>query len=111
MSFDLIPTAVAANSAAQVDGMNPITFIVLMSAVFYFLMIRPQSKRTKEHETLLKNVSVGDEITTNGGVMGKIAKVADDYVMLSVSKDVQLRLQKQAISQVLPKGTLKLDKS
>lgn len=73
--------------------------------IFYFLIIRPQNKRAREHRDLLANLSKGDEVTTNGGILGKVTKVGEQYLTLMVSDGVEIRIQKQAITHVMPKGT------
>ncbi len=84
-----------------------IIFLIAMIAIFYFLMIRPQSKRRKEQQALISSLSVGDEVASIGGILGEIAKVDDDYVFVKVADKVELRFQKAAISSTLPKGTLR----
>ena len=81
--------------------------IVGMFVMLYFLTIRPQRKRQKEHAELITNLSSGDEVVTTSGIMGKISKLDDDYVVLKVTDNVELKFQKVAIHAVLPKGTLK----
>ena len=75
--------------------------------IFYFLLIRPQNKRRKEHQSLVGGLSKGDEIVTAGGIVGQINKVEDDFIKVQVSKDVEMRIQKSAIGATLPKGTIK----
>jgi len=75
--------------------------------IFYFLLWRPQSKRRKEQQTLIAGLAKGDEVVTAGGIVGRIAKVEDDFVKLQISNNVELRIQKSAIGATLPKGTLK----
>ena len=89
---------------ASVSGMLP---LVLMFVVLYFVMIRPQMKRQKEHKAMLEALAKGDEIVTAGGVAGKIAKMGESYIGLEVSAGVEIQVQRSAIAQVLPKGTLK----
>ena len=73
--------------------------------IFYFLIIRPQNKRSKEHRDLLSNLSKGDEVTTNGGILGKVTKVGEQFLVLMVSEGVEIRVHKQSIANVMPKGT------
>lgn len=73
----------------------------------YFTVWRPQSKKAKEQRDMLSSLAVGDEIVTAGGIMGKIAKITDSYIQLTVSETVQLTMQKSSVANVLPKGTLK----
>jgi len=93
-------------------GLINILFLVGFIAILYFLLIRPQNKRRKEHQTLIGGLNKGDEIVTAGGLVGKINKVEDDFVILQVSADVEMRVQKTAVGANLPKGTIKsLDES
>lgn len=100
---------------AQLEGgqstlMNMLP-IILMFVILYFLMIRPQMKRQKEHRNLVANLAKGDEVITGGGILGKISKVSDNYITLEVAdladKPVEMLVQRQAVSSVLPKGTIK----
>jgi preprotein translocase subunit YajC len=85
--------------------------IILMFVVLYFLMIRPQMKRAKEHKQMLEALSKGDEVITSGGIVGRVVKVGDGYVTLEVAHRgddaIEMQLQKQAIQTLLPKGTIK----
>lgn len=85
--------------------------IVLMFAILYFLMIRPQMKRQKEHKALVAGLAKGDEVITAGGLLGRVTKVADAYVTLEVGeladKPVEILIQRSAVQMVLPKGTIK----
>ncbi|MDE1460520.1 preprotein translocase subunit YajC [Spartinivicinus poritis] len=107
MSFFINEAFAAPAAGAQGGGMIQIGMLVLMVAVFYFLLIRPQKKRMKEHQQLVENLNKGDEVVTNGGIVGKVTKVSEQFVTLQVSNNVELNFQKQAISAVLPKGTIK----
>ena len=85
--------------------------IILMFVVLYFLMIRPQMKRAKEHKQMVEALSKGDEVITSGGIVGKVTKVGEGYVTLEVARRgdeaVEMQMQKQAIQTLLPKGTIK----
>src|SRR5690606_29706400 len=81
--------------------------IVLMFVVLYFLMIRPQMKRAKEHKAMIEALQKGDEVVTSGGVVGKVAKLNDNYVSLQVADNVEIMVQRPAVQVVLPKGTIK----
>lgn len=85
-------------------GMLP---LVLMFVVLYFLMIRPQMKKAKEHKAMVDAIAAGDEVITNGGIAGKIASVGENFVKVEVANGVEITVQKPAIAAVLPKGTLK----
>lgn len=79
---------------------------LLLIVVFYFLLIRPQSKRAKQHRELIDALSVGDEVVTTGGVVGRIARLRDNFVVIEIAKGVEMTMQKGAIASVLPKGTV-----
>lgn len=97
-----------ANISAQQGGMlNSLLMFGVIFVMFYLLMIRPQSKRQKEHKDLITNLTVGDEVIISGGIVGKIAKVTDNFFMLTISEGVTVPVQKQAIVNALPKGTIK----
>ena len=81
--------------------------LVLMFVVLYFVMIRPQMKKQKEHRTMIDAIAKGDEVVTVGGVLGKVAKMGDSYLALEVASGVELQVQRSAIVQVLPKGSIK----
>jgi preprotein translocase subunit YajC len=78
-----------------------------MFVILYFLMIRPQMKKAKEHKSMVEALQKGDEVVTQGGVAGRITKVGDNYVKLEVADNVEISVQKPAIGMILPKGTLK----
>ena len=88
-------------------GMESIFLIVAMFAVLYFLMIRPQMKRAKEHKAMVEALQKGDEVITAGGVLGKISKVSEAYISLEVAPNVEVQVQRAAVQTVLPKGTIK----
>lgn len=107
MSF-FIPAAEAQTGGAPAgDGLTSILLIGGMFVLMYFMIIRPQRKRQKEHQSLVDNVGKGDEVITNGGILGKVVKVDDNYMVLEVSNNVELKFQKSALHAVLPKGTIK----
>ncbi len=98
----------AGGAESQLLGFLP---IILMFVVLYFLMIRPQMKRAKEHRTMLAALQKGDEVITTGGVVGKVSKVGDGYVTVEVAyngeKAIEMQFQKAAVQTLLPKGTIK----
>lgn len=81
--------------------------LLLMFAVLYFVMIRPQMKKQKEHRAMVDALAKGDEIVTAGGLLGKVSKVGDAYIGVELASGVEVQMQRQAVVQVLPKGTLK----
>lgn len=97
-------TAGAADPSGGWMGLLP---MVLMFVVLYFLMIRPQMKKAKEHKALIDALAVGDEVITNGGIAGKISSVGENFVKVEIASGVDISVQRPAISAVLPKGTLK----
>lgn len=80
--------------------------MALMFAAFYFLLIRPQNKKQKQHQEMVSALQVGDEVLTAGGVLGRITGVSDHYAVLSISDNTEIKIQKQSISAVVPKGTI-----
>ena len=104
----LIPSAHAqAAGAPQGGGMGMLLFPIILIGVMYFLMIRPQMKRAKEHKGMLDKLSKGDEVITSGGIAGTVTDIGDNFVTVEVADNVRLRVQKGAVGNVLPKGTLK----
>lgn len=99
-------TAPAAGGDMQSSLMSMLP-LVLMFVVLYFVMIRPQMKKQKEHKAMIDAVAKGDEVVTAGGVLGTISKVGDNYLGLEVSKGVEIQIQRSAVVQVLPKGSIK----
>ena len=100
-----------AEAAAAPGGMDPsmfnLIFLVGFGVIFYLFMWRPQSKRAKEHKALLSGLSKGDEVITAGGILGKVVRLNEDYVVLQVSDNTELTFQKTHVSAALPKGTIK----
>ena len=88
-------------------GLGGLLFPVILIGVMYFLMIRPQMKRAKEHRAMLEKLGNGDEVITNGGIAGTVREIGDSFVTVEIADNVRVRLQKGAIANVLPKGTLK----
>ncbi len=86
----------------------PEFFLIAMFVLMYFLLIRPQQKRAKEHKKLLKELKKGDEVVTNGGVIGKVTSVDESFAALEISDGVIVKVQKQGINQKMPKGSAKL---
>ncbi len=96
--------AAGGDTQSTLVGMLP---LVLMFVVLYFVMIRPQMKRQKEHKAMVEALAKGDEIATAGGLLGKVSKVGDAYIGVELADGVEVQMQRSAVVQVLPKGTLK----
>ena len=104
----LIPAAMAAEEGPGGLPFGPDLFIILaFGLVFYFIIWRPQSKRAKEHKNLVTSLNKGDEIVTNGGLIGKVSKVDDQFLVIEVADGIELKVQRHAVSAALPKGTIK----
>jgi preprotein translocase subunit YajC len=106
MSF-FISDAMAAAPQGQGDALTSLLPLVLIFIVFYFLLIRPQSKKAKEHKQMVEALAKGDEIVTNGGLLGRITKVGDNFIELEVAEGVTVKVQRQAAASLMPKGTIK----
>ena len=107
-TLQLVVAQAAPGGENALVGMLP---IILMFVVLYFLMIRPQMKRQKEHRNMVSALAKGDEVITSGGLLGRISKVTDSYITVEVAtladKPVEVLVQRAAVSSVLPKGTIK----
>jgi preprotein translocase subunit YajC len=96
-----------ANEAAPADaGLFNLIMLVVLFVVFYFLLIRPQTKRAKEHKQMVDSLQKGDEVVTNGGLLGKITELGDNFISLDVGNS-EVKIQRQAVAAVMPKGTMK----
>ncbi len=102
-----ISEAWAQSGGAQGGGIESMLLIVLMFGVLYFLMIRPQMKRAKEHKAMIEALQKGDEVISGGGILGRVSKINENYVTLEVAQGVEMVLQRSAVQVVLPKGTIK----
>ncbi len=102
-----ISNAYAQGAAGGPEGLMSLLPLVLIFVVFYFLLIRPQSKRQKEHKEMVAAISVGDEVTTAGGLLGKVTEVKESFVRVEVADNVVLTIQRHTVSTVMPKGTIK----
>lgn len=102
-----ISTAHAAGEAAQQPSLVPnLLMIAVFIAIFYFLIWRPQSKRAKEHRTLIESLGVGSEVVFAGGLMGKITKIEGDFAVVELNRGVEVKVQRASVISVLPEGTL-----
>ena len=111
--FVFISSAFAQNAPAAAGGsdmMSSLTSmlpLVLMFVVLYFVMIRPQMKRQKEHRAMIDALAKGDEVATAGGLLGKVSKLGDGYLTVELAPGIEVQIQRSAVVQVLPKGTIK----
>ncbi|MDQ6684538.1 MAG: preprotein translocase subunit YajC [Pseudomonadota bacterium] len=97
----------AAGSDSMLGGLGGMLPLVLMFVVLYFIMIRPQMKKQKEHRTMVEAIGKGDEVVTSGGVLGKVARMGETFLGIEVASGVEIQVQRSAVVQVMPKGTLK----
>lgn len=100
--------AAAAPAAQSHQGgfLSLLPMLILIALVFYFLMVRPQQKRAKQQKSLMEKITVGDEIVTVGGIVGKLSKLRDGFIVLTIASGVEITMRKSAIESVLPKGTM-----
>ncbi|MGM0542104.1 MAG: preprotein translocase subunit YajC [Pseudomonadota bacterium] len=106
MSF-FISDAMAEGTGSMGGGWEGIIPLVLLFVVFYFLLIRPQQKKVKEHKALVAALKKGDEVVTYGGLTGKIREIGDNFCDIEIADEVVVKIERQNISRLLPKGTLK----
>jgi preprotein translocase subunit YajC len=108
--MDFLISSAYAQAAGAAEQPNPLLSflpLLILFAVFYFMLIRPQMKRAKDQRNMISALAKGDEVVTNGGMAGRIEELGDSFVSLEIAPNVRIKLQKSAISLVLPKGTLK----
>jgi len=97
----------AQDSASMGDSFLGFLPLIIIFVVFYYLLIRPQSKKQKEHRETISSLEVGNEVVTAGGVLGKIKEINDQYVQLQISENVIIKVQRHTIGALMPKGTIK----
>ena len=97
----------AGGAAAGGSPMNMFIMLGVMIAVFYFLLIRPQNKRAKEHRAMLAALAVGNEVVTGGGILGKVTEVSEAFVSIEIASGVVVKVQRHQISGLMPGGTIK----
>ncbi|MGP4842577.1 preprotein translocase subunit YajC [Marinobacter sp. 1Y8] len=105
-----MPAAAMAQDSAAGQGMGVYGNVIFFAGfilIFYLLIWRPQSKRAKEHKALMAGLGKGDEVVTSGGIAGRITRVTDDFIVVEVADNVEVKVQKVAVATALPKGTLK----
>lgn len=100
-------TGASSEGGLASGSMAQILMLVAFGLIFYFMVFRPQSKRMKEHRDLVTKLQTGDEVMTTGGLIGKIARVSDDFFQVTIAEGVNVLVQKQAVTTALPKGTMK----
>ncbi len=104
----LIPSAWAqAAGGAQPNAFLQLLPLILIFVVFYFLLIRPQAKRAKDHKAMVAALASGDEIVTSGGILGRIVETGDQFLVVEIAEGVRVKVQRHTVSSVLPKGTIK----
>lgn len=97
----------AAGGGDMMSSLTSMLPLVLMFVVLYFVMIRPQMKRQKEHRSMIDALAKGDEVATAGGLLGKVSKLGEGYMTLELAPGIEVQVQRSAVVQVLPKGTIK----
>jgi preprotein translocase subunit YajC len=102
-----ISDAYAQGGGAQGSPFPSLIMLVVLFALFYFLLIRPQQKRAKEHREMTEKLAKGDEVVTQGGMLGRITKVGDGFVSVEVAEGTEVKVQRMAVASLLPKGTIK----
>ncbi len=107
MNFFISDAWAQAAPAGQGDPLMSFLPLIFIFVVFYFLLIRPQSKKAKEHRQMVEALAKGDEVVTNGGLLGRITTVGDSFVEVEVADGMRVKVQRQAIASLMPKGTIK----
>ena len=105
--LDFFIASAHAQDAAQPGGLMSFLPLIIIFVIFYFLLIRPQTKRAKEHKKMVEGLAKGDEVVTNGGLLGRITDVGENFVQVKVAENVEVKVQKQAVANLMPKGTSK----
>lgn len=104
-----IGTAYAAGDAAQTGAAGLVSMLPMFigfGLIFYFLIIRPQNKRTRDHRNLIEQVGKGDEVVTSGGILGTVNDINDDFLVVSIADNVNIKMKKSSIANILPKGSV-----
>lgn len=95
------------NDSDLTGGLSSILLFIGLFAIMYFVIIRPQTKKAKEHKTLIESIKINDEIITNSGILGKIEKITDQFIILDICNNTTIIIKKEFISTIIPKGTIK----
>ena len=107
MSFFISDAMAQAAPAQQADPFMSFLPLIILFVIFYFLLIRPQQKKAKEHKQMVEGLKKGDEVVTQGGIVGKVTDVGEGFLTCEIADNVEVKLQAHAIATVLPKGTIK----
>lgn len=110
MSFfisDAFAEGAAAGAAQSDGGLLSMLPLLLIFVLFYFMLIRPQTKRAKEHKNMVEALAKGDEVVTNGGLLGRVSEVGESFLTVKIAEGVEVKVQKQSVSALVPKGTMK----
>jgi preprotein translocase subunit YajC len=99
--------AQTAQQAQQQPGLAGFLPLIIIFVIFYFLMIRPQTKRAKEHKAMVAALAKGDEIVTNGGLLGKVTNIGETFITVEIADNVSVKIQRDMVSNLMPKGTIK----
>lgn len=109
MNFFISDALAQTGSGPTGGGLISLLPLVLIFVVFYFLLIRPQQKRQKQHREMVASLSTGDEVVTNGGTLGRVIDVGDTFITLEIAPNINIKVQRNAVAQMMPKGTAKSD--
>lgn len=110
MSFfisDALAEGAAAGAVTPDGGLLGMLPLLLIFVLFYFMLIRPQTKRAKEHKSMVEALAKGDEVVTNGGLLGRVTDVGESFLTVKIAEGVEVKVQKQSVSALVPKGTMK----
>ena len=107
MSFFISDAVAQTGSTAGAGGITSFLPMILLIVVFYFLLIRPQQKRQKDHKNMVSGLAKGDEIVTMGGILGKITALDDNFLTLEIAKGTEIKVQRVSVQAMMPKGTIK----
>jgi len=107
MDFFITPALAQAAAGGTAGTLTTLLPLVLIFVVFYFLLIRPQTKRAKEHREMVGKLAVGDEVVTTGGILGRVSEVHEQFVTLEIAAGVAIAVQRFQVAQLMPKGTFK----
>ena len=106
MSFFISDAMAQSSSAAGAGGFMSFLPMIALFVIFYFLLIRPQQKRAKEHKGMVAGLAKGDEVVTMGGLLGKITAVDDNFVTVEIAKGIEVKVQRASVQAMMPKGTV-----